>query len=573
MTKYRYAVIDIETTSLDRFEGKINYIGIGLAEDIGVEIGKTYLLNMYQDRDKDKFLRIVEQLRTKKVKLIWQNGKFDTLWIERHYGVMLPIHYDVMLLGTAYDLAAPHALDDMAMRYLGMEPWDIPLKEKIKPNNPKVEKYLEKDLEAPWELFCFFFNELTDKQWMHYKLLLKKAYLMYRRVEHKGIWFDREKNKEVKKLYKQEMDRKLRELKKLHDINWNSPGQVSEVLFKKEGLPVIKKSEKTGVPSGDAKSLRRLVAQGYDLPKKLLDYKFYYGAMSKFLNKWDKYASYDGRIHPSFNITNVATGRTSCSNPNLQQVPRNKELRTLYTAPPGRVLIEADYSQIELRVAAHIARDKTMIDIYRNDGDIHTNTAIKTSGKKEPSKEDRSKAKAVNFGFLYGMMAQGFVDYAFDSYGVVFTLPEAEQFRTDFFDEYSSLLGWHREMAFICEQMGGVENLFGRFRRLDDIYSPFRGEKNAAIRRAINTPVQSTASDLLLFSAIEIDHRLRKEMDLWIVGTVHDAILFDCPEEYSEDATREIQKIMAHPEALDIFGVEFSLPIKADVGIGAWGSK
>lgn len=573
MVKYRYAVLDIETTSLDRFTGKVNYIGIGLAEDIGADIGKTYILNMYNDKDKGKFLGICEQLRKKKVKLIWQNGKFDTLWLELHYGVRLPIHYDVMLLGTAYDLAAPHALDDMAKNYLGMESWDIPLKEKIKPNNPKVEKYLEKDLTAPWELFCFFYNELTDKQWMHYNHLLKKAYNMYRKVERKGIYFDRDKSLVVKKEYEKKQKETLAELKRHHNINWNSPAQVADALFNKDGLPVIKRSEKTGAPSADAKSLRRLDAQGFDLPKKLLDYKFYYGAMTKFLNKWPIYASFDGRIHPSFNITNVATGRTSCSNPNLQQVPRNKELRTLYTAPPGRVLIEADYSQIELRVAAHIARDKTMLGIYRNDGDIHTRTAITTSGKAEPTKEDRSKAKAVNFGFLYGMMAQGFVDYAFDSYGVVFTLAEAEEYRRKFFQEYDNLLNWHREMAIICESMGGVENLFGRFRRLDDIYSPYRWEKNAAIRRAINTPVQSTASDLLLFSAIEIDHKLNKEMDLWIVGTVHDAILVDCPEEYADHATEEIQRIMAHPEALDIFGVEFDLPIKADVGIGAWGSK
>jgi DNA polymerase-1 len=295
--------------------------------------------------------------------------------------------------------------------------------------------------------------------------------------------------------------------------------------------------------------------------------------MTKFLNKWPIFASHDGRIHPSFNITNVATGRTSCSDPNLQQVPRNKELRTLYTAAPGRVLIEADYSQIELRVAAHIAQDRTMLEIYKNDGDIHTNTAIKTSKRPNPTKEDRSKAKAVNFGFLYGMMEGGFVDYAFDSYGVVFTLEEAKEFRQDFFDEYSYLLGWHKEMEIICEALGGVKNLFGRFRRLDDIYSRNRWERGSAIRKAINTPVQSTASDLLLFSAIEIDHKLSKEMDLFIPATIHDAILVDCPEEYVEEATEEIQRIMAHPEALDIFGVEFSLPIKADVGVGAWGSK
>lgn len=570
--KFRYATLDIESTSLDRFTGKINYIGIGLAQDIGAPIEKEFILNMHENKDLDRFLKIVQKLRKNKVKLIWQNGKFDTLWIDWHYGVMLPIHYDVMLLGTAYDLAAPHALDDMAENYLGIPSWDIPLKEKIKPNNPIVEKYLSKDLSVPWELFCFFYNELTEKQWMHYNHLLKKAYLMYRKGEKKGIYFDRKQSDKVKKQYKLQQEQKLAELNKHYKINWNSPAQVSDALFNKERLPVIKKSDKTGAPSSDAKSLRRLVAQGHDLPQKLLDYKFYYGANTKFLNKWDGYAQFDGRIHPSFNITNVVTGRTSCSNPNLQQVPRNKELRTLYTAPPGRVLIEADYSQIELRVAADYADDPTMIEIYRTGGDIHTNTAIKTSGKKEPTKEDRSKAKAVNFGFLYGMLEGGFVDYAFDSYGVVFTFDEAREFRKSFFEEYSRLLDWHKEMEYLCEMQGGVENRFGRFRRLDDIYSSNRWERGKAIRRAINTPVQSTASDLLLFSAIEIDHTLNKE-DVWVVGTVHDAVLVDAPESIAEDVGKEIQRIMSHPSAMDIFEVSFKVPLQADVGFGAWGSK
>lgn len=570
---YRYAVIDIETTGLSRYKHDINYIGIGLAEDIGAPLEKTIILNMHNAIDCQRLKKICDKLKKEKVKLIWQNGKFDTLFIEYKYGITLPIHYDVMLMGTAYDLAAPHSLDVMAENYLGIPSWDIPLREKIKPNNPVVEKYLEKDLSVPFELFSFFYFRLTEKQWMHNDLLLRRAYLMYRKAERKGIYFDREQHKIVRKDYKRKMDEKLAVLNAEYNINWNSPPQVADVFFNKEKLPVIKKSPKTGAPSADAKVLRRLVAQGFDLPTKLLEYKFYYGATTKFLNKWGDYASYDGRIHPSFNITNVVTGRTSCSDPNLQQVPRNPELRTLFTAAPGRVLIEADYSQIELRIAADYANDKTMLNIYRTGGDIHTQTAIDTSGRKEPTKEDRSKAKAVNFGFLYGMLARGFVDYAFDSYGVVFTLSEAERFRQLFFNKYAQLLGWHKETEIICESLGGVENRFGRFRALPDIYSRNKWERGDAVRRAINTPVQSTASDILLFAAVECDEILSKPMDLSVVGTIHDAILFDVPEDMVEDAKKEIKRIMSRPKALDIFDVTFKVPIEADVGVGAWGSK
>lgn len=571
---YKYAVLDIETTGLDRYKDKINYIGIGLAEDIGIPLDKKLILNMYEDRDLEKFHSIVEKLKSKKIKLLWQNGKFDTLFLEHHYGVKLPIHHDIMVMGTAYELNTSHALDSMAERYLGVATWDIPLKEKKKPNNPIVEKYLKKDLQYPWELFCFFTVGMTPTHKKIYQKLLRPAYLMYRKVERTGIYLDKKKLKTVKALYHEQEKEKLYILNKQYSINWNSPQQVSKVLFEKANMPAYKLSEKTGTPSADAKVLKRL-AQNFDLARQLLEYKFYNGANTKFLNKWGIFASHDGRIHPNFNITNVITGRTSCSNPNLQQVPRNKELRTLYTAGKGRSLIEADYSQIELRIAADYANEPTMIEIYRTGGDIHSETACTTLGKskKEITKEDRSKAKAVNFGYLYGMWWKKFREYAFDSYGVVVTDEEARRSRELFFQKYSRLPEWHKEVEQMCEAMGGVENRFGQFMALPNVYDENKWTRAAAIRKAINSPVQGTASQLLVGSVIQIDKELSKEMDLWVVGTVHDAVLCDCPEEYAEDAAKEIKRIMAHPDIMDIFGISFKVPIEADIGIGAWGSK
>jgi DNA polymerase-1 len=570
--------MDIETTGLDRFKHEINYIGVGLVRDIGEPLGKTVILNMYDNKDQGRFDSIVRLLRKHKIKLVWQNGKFDTLFIAQKYGVLLPIHHDVMLMGTAYDMSASHALDTMAEAYLGIASWDIPLKEKIKPNNPIVEKYLMKDIAVPWELFCYFLDSLTPLKWKHYYKLLKPAFLMFRRAEKTGIYWDKAKHAKVSKEYRRREQETLAALKECYDINWNSSKQVADVLFNKsngEGLPQIKVSPKTGNPSADAKVLRRLAAKGYDLPNKLLEYKFYYGANTKFLNQWPKYASYDGRIHPSFNITNVVTGRTSCKNPNLQQVPRNKELRTQFTAAKGRVLIEADYSQLELRIAADYSQDKTMLKIYREGGDIHTETAMTITGKPRDRivKEDRTGAKGVNFGYLYGMLAKKYRDYAFDTYGLVVTMQEAERSRQLFFNKYSGLLGWHSETEQICEALGGVENKFGRFRSLPNIYSRDRWERLDAIRKAINTPVQSTGSDLLLFASIECDETLRPSMDLRIVGTVHDAILFDCPEDAVKDALREIKRIMESPKALEWFDVSFSVPIEADVSVGAWGEN
>ena len=572
---YKCAVLDIESTGVNRYKDDINYIGIGLVKDLDSDMDKRIICNMYQDKDLDKFKRIARKLKEQKVILIWQNGKFDTLFIQLKYGILLPIHHDIMVMGTAYDLAAPHGLKEMSKSWLGLPDWDIPLKEKKKPNSLIVEKYLVKDLENPWKLFQFFNQKLTPQQWKAYKNLLRPAFLMYRRAERTGIYLNKPELSKVRKTYRKQQEDKLAVLNKQYNINWNSPKQVSDVLFNKEHMPVIKLSQKTGEPSSDAKVLKRLKSKGFTLAEQLLDYKFYYGANSKFLNRWEDDAFYDGRIHPNFNLTNVVTGRTSCSDPNLQQVPRNKELRTLFTAPPGRVLLEADYSQIELRIAADYANEPTMLKIYKEGGDIHTETAMSLTGlsAEQVKGEPRSRAKPVNFGFLYGMSAKGFVSYAFDNYDTVFSKLEADRYRQLFFIKYPGLLKWHKEMEIICEAQGGVENRFGRFRKLPDIYSSDNYIRSKAARRAVNSPVQGTASDLLLLAAVEIDKTLRKPLDLSIVGTVHDSILMDVPENNVDEAVREVKRIMAHPQALDIFGVSFKVPIEADVGIGAWGSK
>ena len=585
MTKYKYATIDIESTGLSRFINKVTYVGIGLAEEVGMPIGKNLIFNMSQPKSLQRLKNVIIRLRVNNIKIIWQNGKFDTLFLEYEYGIKLPIHHDVMLLGTAYDMVALHGLKIMAKNYLGVADWDISLKDKTSVNSKTVEKYLlDGDVRYTWELFCYFHKKVTPRQWLVYNKLLKPAYLMYRRAERYGVYLNLIGLNKVKKEYSRQEVLKLAVLKKHYDINWNSATQVSQTLFanpksksvdtsKCECLPVMKLTGK-GVPSADAKVLKKLSAKGHDLPKKLLEYKFYYGANSKFLNKWGTFASYDGRIHPNFGLTNVRTGRTSCSDPNLQQVPRNKELRTLFTAPPGRVMMEADYSQIELRIAADYSNDPTMIQVYRDGGDIHAETGCSLAGCSldNLAKEDRNKAKAVNFGFLFGMQAKGFIDYAFDSYGTIFSSQEAVRYRELFFAKYNRLLPWHDEMAIECKMQGGVSNRWGQFRALPDIYSQDWSERAGAERRAINTPVQSTASGLLLLAAVEVDHMLRREIDLRIVGTIHDSILMDMPEDCVEDAKKEVMRIMAHPHAMEVFGVEFKVPILADVGIGPWGA-
>ena len=570
-----YATIDIETTGLNRYVDSITYIGIGLAHDIGEPIFKGYVLDMSKEENIEKLKEICAKLKKKKAKTVFQNGKFDTLFMEVKYGLKLPISEDIMLMGTAYDLAEEHGLKKMARRYLGVEDWDIAKKDKLgKGDDSILKRYLKKDVKYTWELCCFFMEHMDEHQMKIYRKLLRPAYLMYRDVERTGIYFDKEDYEVVKKKYADIEKQKLKQLKSHYDINWNSPQQKAQVLFTDangENLPVLKRSEKTGAPSADAATLKRLAAKGYELPTLMLEYTAANTLNKMFLKRWGDDSSYDGRIHPTFNLTNVVSGRTSCTDPNLQQVPRTKDVRALYHAPEGRCFFEADYSQLELRIAAHYANEPTMLRIYSENGDIHTETAKLMTGGREPTKEERNKAKAVNFGFLYGMGAKKFVDYAFDSYGVVFTLPEAEKFRELFFAKYSRLLPWHEEQRALANALGGVPNLFGRFRKTPGIYSQNWRDRGSAERVAINTPVQGTGSDILLSSAIQV-HKELSPYGLCIVGTVHDSILGEFPEENKDWFVEQIRRIMKHPALMDEFGVKLKVELDCDVGVGKWGT-
>ena len=570
-----YATIDIETTGLNRYTNSVTYIGIGISHDVGEEFFKEYILDMSEEKDIEKFKSICTKLRKKKVKTVFQNGKFDTLFIEIKYGIRLPISEDIMLMGTAYDIAEEHGLKKMARRYLGVDDWDITKKDNLGKGDKNIlKRYLRKDYLYTWRLFEFFMENMNDHQMKIYRKLLKPAYLMYRDIERTGIYFDKEEYEVVKERYAGIEQEKLKKLKSHYDINWNSPQQKAQVLFldeNGENLPVLKRSEKTGAPSADAGTLKRLAAKGYELPTLMLEYTAANTLNKMFLKRWGEDSSYDGRIHPNFNLTNVVSGRTSCTNPNLQQVPRTKDVRALFHAEEGRCFFEADYSQLELRIAAHYANEPTMLRIYNEDGDIHTETAKLMTGGREPTKEERNKAKAVNFGFLYGMGAKKFVDYAFDSYGVVFTLPEAERFRELFFAKYARLLPWHEEQRRLANAMGGVPNLFGRFRKTPGVYSQNWRDRGSAERVAINTPIQGTGSDILLSAAIQV-HKELSPYGLKIVGTVHDSILGEFPEEYKDWFVEQIRRIMKHPALMDEFGVKLKVGLDCDVGVGKWGT-
>jgi len=565
---YQFATIDIETTGLNRYKDKITWIGVGLAHDVDEGLVKTLIYQGDDPESVTKFKKLTIKLKEHKVKTIFQNGKFDTLFIEHHLGIKLPISEDIMLMGTAFDLVAEHGLKKMAQAYLGVPDWDIKKKDKLGGNKDIVVPYLKLDVKYTWELFQYFTENMTRQQLKIYQQLLRPAYRAYRDIERNGLYIDLDALQGVRKKYADEETSLLTQLRKHYDINWNSSAQVADAFFKKANMPVIKKTDK-GAPSTSADVLRELSMQGYELPKLLLQYKDAATRNKMFLNRWED-DCYESRIHPNFNLTNVVSGRTSCNNPNLQQVPRTKDIRGLFSGAPGMILFEADYSQLELRIAAHYANDKTMLRIYHEKGDIHTETAKLFTNGREPTKEERGKAKAVNFGFLYGMQAKKFVAYALNSYGQTFTQNEAEHIRNLFFAKYSRLLPWHAEQEQLCEMQGGIYNLFGRFRRLPLIYSDNKWERASAARRAINTPVQGSGSDLLISAVTQINKELKGIA--WIGATVHDSIIGECRVEDKDFVDATIRRIMLHPKVLDDFDVELRVPLDVDIGWGPWGT-
>lgn len=393
---YQFVTIDIETTGLNRYKDHITWIGVGLAKTVDDDLSKILIYDGSSEADMRKFRNVMKHVRESKAKTVFQNGKFDTLFIEHHLGLKIPIHEDTMLMGTAYDLVAEHGLKAMAKSYLGVPDWDIKKKEKLNGDKDTIVPYLKCDVKYTWQLYQYLCYNMTSRQMKLYRELLRPAYRAYRDIERNGLYIDLDALRSVRKKYNSEEKRLLIELNKHAKINWNSSAQVAKVFYEQEKMPIINRTAK-GAPSIAADVLKELSMQGYETPKLLLEYKDAATRNKMFLNRWED-DCYESRIHPSFNLTNVVSGRTSCNNPNLQQVPRTKDIRGLFAGAPGMILFEADYSQLELRIAAHYANEKTMLDIYRNNGDIHTETAKLFTNGRAPTKEERGKAKAVNFG-------------------------------------------------------------------------------------------------------------------------------------------------------------------------------
>lgn len=289
-----------------------------------------------------------------------------------------------------------------------------------------------------------------------------------------------------------------------------------------------------------------------------------------------EYEVYDLTVEDSHNFIANEICVHNCSDPNLMQVPRDPSIRSVIQAPPGWVCIEGDLSQAELRIAAELSQDPELKTCYQTGVDVHTRTVETLFGidPKVMTKEQRKKGKAVNFGFIYGMGWRKFMEYARDNYGQTFTEEEAQKTRKGFFKLYKALPDWHKKQREFVHKKGYVRNLIGRKRRLYDALLPDNEENRIKIaqaeRNAINSPVQSLASDINLSAFVALSEKYTDPNLVRIEGTIHDAILLIAREDIANQVAHDMKYFMEHPPIFEKLGIHLTVPIVSEVEIGPW---
>ena len=342
----------------------------------------------------------------------------------------------------------------------------------------------------------------------------------------------------------------------------DSPKQLGEILFEKLKLPGGKRLKKSGQYSTEAAVLESL-AEKHELPRKILDYRTRTKLKSTYLDALPKFINpQTGRLHTTFSQTGARTGRLSSFNPNLQNIPIGDDfglrIRSAFVADPGCRLISADYSQVELRVLAHLADDPVLIEAFRRGEDIHARTGFEIFGVPAAlqTHEQRRMAKAINYGVVYGLSSFGLAERTGTS------KTEAQQYIDAYFQRYhrvKELLDRTIEEARVS---GRVRTLFGRLRPIPDINSRDVPSRNRAEREAMNSPIQGTAADLMKLAMIKVHARLEREkMKTRMLLTVHDELVFEAPEAELEQAREVVRAEMESAYPLKV-------PLRVDIGVG-----
>ena len=572
LEKTEVLAVDVETTSTDPFAAELVGISVSFAP------GQAFYVPLNGALEPEAVLEMFRPiLGDPKRRLVGHNIKYD-LEVLRGAGVELGhVAFDTMVAASLVNPArGRYKLDDLALERLGLK--KIPITELIGTGKKqismrevplkKVAPYACEDAEVTFRLKAELEPELERKALTALFHEIEMPLLgVLAEMETRGVAVDTALLAALSAEFQKRLDRITKKIYELAEdsFNLNSPKQLSVILFDKLGLPVQKRT-KTG-PSTDVEVLEKL-AQLHPLPQELLNYRQLAKLKSTYVDALPALVNpKTGRIHTSFNQTITATGRLSSSNPNLQNIPvRTEEGRRIREAfIPGEadwLLLAADYSQIELRVFAHLAGEEAMIEAFRRGEDIHAVTASLIYGVElaAVTPEMRLRAKAVNFGIIYGQQAFGLSQYLNVPVG------EAQAFIDAYTERYKRVRTYMEKTVAAAERTGYVETICKRRRTVPELQSASTQTRALGKRIAINTPVQGSAADIIKIAMIRIEQRLRREKrQARMLMQIHDELIFEMPQNEVEAVrtlvTEEMESVMT-----------LSVPLKVDVKVGrTWG--
>jgi len=557
---------DIEATGRDPLSDSI--VGIALCKEKGrsyyVPVRHTGPCNV-----QDALSILTPVLEDPAVAKVGHNLKYDMLMLRQEGIHVRGMLYDTMVASYLLNPIKPdHSLQDAAVEHLGHKkrPFtevlgkrasfaEVPLDE--------ATQYAAEDAELAMELKDILFDKLQSAglQRIYFEIEMPLIYILTD-MEETGIKINRERTEEISK----ELDRELEELQsKIYILagstfNINSPRQLGKVLFDDLGLKPLKKT-KTGFST--SMDVLEELSKSHELPREILNYRSFYKLKTTYTDALPKLINAKtGRIHTSFNQTVTSTGRLSSSDPNLQNIPIRGEwgtkIREIFIADEGHMLVSADYSQIELRILAHMSEDESLIDAFKKSIDVHTRTASEIFGVplEAVTSDMRRAAKVVNFGIVYGMSAYGLSD------ALSISPKEAAVYIENYFKKHAGVKRFMEHTIQTARQNGYVTTLLGRIRPLPEITSTNAAIRQQAERLAINTPVQGTAADLIKIAMVRVSKTLQaRNLLTKMLLQIHDELLFEVPEN-EIDETQEL--ITLEMEA----ALELSVPLKVEFGRG-----
>jgi len=567
---------DLETTSLDYMQAEI--VGCSFAVKSG-EAAYVPLAHDYEGAPAQlSRVEVLAQLKplledAQQAKL-GQNLKYDMSVLARYDIHMQGIAFDTMLESYVLDsTASRHDMDTLALKHLSHKTItyeDIAGKgaKQLTFNEIDIDKaatYAAEDADITFQLHETLWPRLqqTPSLEVVFRDIEMPLVPVLSRIERRGVLLD----VEMLKQQSREFEKRLLELEReAHKeagevFNLGSPKQLQAILFDKLGLPVISKTPK-GQPS-TAESVLQELAHDYALPELILEHRSLSKLKSTYTDKLPQQIDpQTGRVHTSYHQAVAATGRLSSSDPNLQNIPVRNEagrrIRQAFIAAPGHKLLAADYSQIELRIMAHLSRDEGLLKAFAAGEDIHRATAAEVFGV-EPDKvsnEQRRSAKAINFGLIYGMSAFGLARQLDIERGM------AQRYIDLYFARYPGVKAYMDETRERAREQGYVETVFGRRLYLPEIKASNMARRQYAERTAINAPMQGTAADIIKRAMIELDGVIEKsKLDIHMIMQVHDELVFEVAETILEKASDIITNSMVSAASL-------AVPLLVDVGIG-----